>query len=74
MHQMNYSEHGRCSGIRKCLSKAVDFECKKCSGSKSSTYADEEVTLDDDITEKVTKFSHLENILSSGIRVQEAVT
>ena len=41
--------HKRCSGIRKCLTKIVDFERRKCSGFTDSTKADEEVTKDGDV-------------------------
>ena len=60
--------HKRCSGTRKCLSKAVDFGCRIYSDFKGSTQADKEVTLDDDVVEKVAKF------FSSGGKMQEAVT
>ena len=40
--------------------------CRKCSGFMRSTYAYKEVTLDGDVIEKVAKFSHLGDDLSSG--------
>ena len=45
---------------------AVDFVCRKCSGFRGCTYADEEGTLDGDVIEKVAKFSYLLGVLSSG--------
>ena len=39
-----------------------------------SNYADEEVTLDGDVIEKMVKFSHLGDVFSSEQGVQEAVT
>ena len=41
----------RFSGIRKCLSKAVDTVSRKCCGFTSCIIADKEVTLDDDVIE-----------------------
>ena len=58
----------------KRISKAVDFVCRKCSGFTGSTYADEEVTLNGDVIEKVAKFLYFVDVLSSGAGVQEAVT
>ena len=62
--------HRKCSGIRKCLTKVV---CRKCSNFTDSSKFDEEVTINGNVLERVTKFSHLGNVLSSGEGVQEAV-
>ena len=49
--------------------------CRKCSVFTESTYADEEVTLDDDVRKrKAAKLSYLGDVLSSGEGVQEADT
>ena len=50
--------------IKKCLTKTVDFLCRKWSGFTNSTNADEEVTLDENVIENVTKFSYLGDALS----------
>ena len=44
--------HKKCSEIQKCLSKAVDFKCRKCSGSTGDAENDGDVTLDGDLIEK----------------------
>ena len=54
------------------LNKLVDFVCRKCSSFIDSTEVHKKVTLDDDVIEKATKFSHLGDVLSSG-GVHEAV-
>ena len=51
----------------------IDFVCKKSFSFTGSTYVDEEVTLDGDVTEKIAKFPHLGDVLTLGW-VQEAVT
>ena len=56
-----------------CLSKAVDFVCRKCSGSTRNTENDENVTLNGNVIKKYMKFSYLEDLLSSGGGVQEVV-
>ena len=55
---------------KKCKKKTT----RKSSGFTGSTYADKEVTLDGDATENVAKLSYLGDVLSSGRRVQKAVT
>ena len=62
----------RCSEIRNCLIK--NLTCRKCSGFICSIEVDEKMTLDGDVTEKVAKFSHLGDVLSSGGVVQDDVT
>ena len=61
--------HKRYSGAQNLLSltKLADFECKKYFGLTGD--ADGDVTVDDDITENVAKFSYLEDVLSSGREV-----
>ena len=61
----------RCSRIRKCLTKVVDFVSKICSGFTVSTEVDVKVTLNGN--RKVAKFSYLRYVLRSGRGVQEAV-
>ena len=50
----------------------MNFVCRKCSRSTGNAENDGDVTLHDDVTEKVTKFLHLDNILTSG-GVQKAI-
>ena len=66
--------HKKCYGKRKCLTKTVDFVCKKCSSSTGNVEDNEDVTLDGDVVEKLTKCSHLEDVHSSEGKVQEVVT
>ena len=47
--------------------------CRKCSGFTCSTYADEEMTLDGDVMEKVAKFLYLGDVHNSGEEVLETV-
>ena len=49
----------RCFDTQKCRNKTVDF--------------DEEVTINEDVLEKLAKFSYLGDVFSSG-EVQKAIT
>ena len=40
--------HKKCSGVQKCLSKAVDFMCRNYSGIAGDVEGDGDVTLDSD--------------------------
>ena len=59
--------HKNYSGIRKCLTKVVDFVCRKCDFT-DSTEVDEKVKLDGRVIEKVAKFSYQGDDLRSGAR------
>ena len=65
--------HKRCLEIRKCLTKAVDFERRKCYGFTGSIEIDEELTIDGDVIKQVANFLYLGDVLSFGGGVQEAV-
>ena len=47
--------HKKCYEIRKYLSRAVDFVCRKCSGSTCNVDDEKGVTLDSNVIENVTK-------------------
>ena len=61
------------SPLQNCQTKAIDLASKKCPGFTSSTNVDEEMTLDDDVIEKITKFLYFGDVISSKGRVKEAV-
>ena len=48
--------------------------CRKCFCFIGSIEVDKEVTIVDDVIQKMTKFSYLGDILSSGRGMQEAVS
>ena len=65
--------HGRCSVIRKCLAKVVDFLSRNCSGFTDSAGVDEGMTLEDDVVKRVAGFSCLIDVPGSGEKERKAV-
>ena len=65
--------HKSCSGIRKCLTKVVDFAFRKYYFT-GNLEVDYKVTIISDVIEKAAKLLYLENVFSSEKGVEEAVT
>ena len=47
--------HNKCSGMRKCLTKIVDFVCKKCFDFTDITEVDQKLTLNGDVIGNIAK-------------------
>ena len=62
------------SNLLVTVSKTVDFVCRNCFGSIGNTEDDEDLTLNGDFIEMVTKFSYLGDVLHSKREMQEAIT
>ena len=58
MYQMKQFGALKCSGIQKCLSKTVDFVCRKCFDFTSNAEDDGNGIVNGNVIEKVTKFSY----------------